>query len=449
MTARRRNALVVLLDSLRYDFTGFNGNPWIRTPHLDAFARRATVFDRAIVGSYPCLPCRREMWTGRYEFPFRGWGPLDRDDVIFSEIARDAGYTTMFITDNYLLCYDDGNYQRGFCWDLIRGQEHDDWITDPTIPIAFPCRPDKLRDPYGRVAQYLRNTAARLGEEDYFAPQVMRRAIAWLERNRTLDGFLLWVDCFDPHEPWDPPYPYDEMYNPGHEGEHVIYPAYGLENRLGREDLAECRALYAGEITMVDRWVGRLLEKVADLGLMSNTLVAVITDHGYMFGEHGLLGKPWARLAEANLYREVAHLPWIIYHPEGAGAGVRCDALIQPVDLFATLLAWLRLSGPPGHSKNLLPLIEGRTRRIREHAFWGRFGEAINVTDGEWEAFFWPEEAPYRDRLYHIATDLAESSDLFDTDPVALAHLRSVAEAWLRAIGGPALKHRSYVPDHV
>jgi len=449
MTARR-NAVVLLVDNLRYDFVGFNGNARIRTPCLDAFARRAAVFDQAVVGSYPCLPCRREMWTGRYEFPFRGWGPLERSDVIFSELARGAGYTTMFITDNYLLCYEDGDYQRGFCWDLIRGQEHDDWVTDPTLPIVLPCRPEKLRDPYGRVAQYLRNTASWRTEEDHFAPQVMRRASEWLERNRTLDGFLLWVDCFDPHEPWDPPYPYSQLYNPGYQGERVFYPAYGRADSLSDEELAECRALYAGEVTMVDRWIGRVLEKLEDLGLLRNTLVAIIADHGYMFGEHGLLGKPWAALAESNLYREVAHLPWIMFHPEGAGAGRRFDALVQPVDLFATLLAWLDVPVPaPVHSRSLLPLLEGRAPRIRDHAFWGRFGEAIHVTDGNWEAFFWPEGAPYRDRLYHLAVDPAETSDLSDSHPDALRRLRDSAQAWLREIGGPDLRRRAFVRDHV
>jgi arylsulfatase A-like enzyme len=447
---RRRNAIVILVDSLRYDFVGFNGNLWIRTPCLDALARRATVFDRAIVGSYPCLPCRREIWTGRYEFPFRGWGPLERDDVIFPELVRSAGYTTMFITDNYLLCYEDGNYQRGYNWDLIRGQEHDDWITDPTLPIVLPCQPHKLRDPHGRVRQYLRNTASWRIEEDHFAPQVMRRAADWLERNRALDGFLLWVDCFDPHEPWDPPYPYDRLYNPGYDGERVFYPMYGRADALSGAELTECRALYAGEVTMVDRWLGRLMEKVDELDLLRNTLVAIITDHGYMFGEHGLLGKPWAALAESNLYREVARLPWMLLHPGGAGAGRRIQALVQPVDLCATLLEWLEVPIPAGvHSKSLLPLLDGRAERIREYAFWGRFGEAMHVGDGEWEAFFWPAGAPYRDRLYHVAVDPAEADDRSDTDLHEVRRLRAAAEAWLRDLGGPDLRHRPFVRDHV
>lgn len=212
------NVIAIMLDSLHRDHLGCYGNNWIRTPNIDRFAASAAIFDNAYLGSYPYLPARRDIWTGRYEFPFRGWGGLEAKDREFSGLLSQvndkpgcqlpepdrwaAAMTSMLILDNWLLLYPDGNYHRSFAgWDFIRGQEGDRWITDPDIPIVFPCDPAKLRWAHPEIAQHLRNTAGRRAESDWFAPQVMQTAIDWLDRNHRTQDFLLWIDCFDPHEP--------------------------------------------------------------------------------------------------------------------------------------------------------------------------------------------------------------------------------------------------------
>src|SRR5690606_31700986 len=98
---------------------------------------RGTVFDNAYLGSYPCMPARRDLWTGRYEFPWRGWGPLEEDDPDIIRSVTQAGVTTQLITDHYHLWErGSGNYHHFFNGvEFIRGQENDMWITDPTIPI--------------------------------------------------------------------------------------------------------------------------------------------------------------------------------------------------------------------------------------------------------------------------------------------------------------------------
>jgi len=70
------NTIFILIDTLRRDHLGCYGNDWIQTPHFDALAQKSVVFHRAYLGSYPCMPARRDMWTGRFEFPWRG-GSLD------------------------------------------------------------------------------------------------------------------------------------------------------------------------------------------------------------------------------------------------------------------------------------------------------------------------------------------------------------------------------------
>ncbi len=393
------NAVVFLVDTVRRDHLGCCGNPWIRTPSLDRLAAAGTLFENAYLGSYPCMPARRDIWTGRNEFPWRGWGPLEEGDPDVVRLLVDAGVTTMLVTDHYHLWErGSGNYHHAFDgFEFIRGNENDAWITDPTIPMDYPAARAKLAGHShraGPVERYLRNTAHFRREEDYFAPQVMRCAIDWLRRNRTLERFLLLVDCFDPHEPFDPPPPYRDMYNPAYRGERVIWPTYGPADYLSAEELADVRALYAGKLTMVDTWLGRALDALEELGLDRETLVLFVTDHGHMLGEHNVLGKPSVGRYDSNMYQELAHIPLIARHPGGAGAGRRVTELVQPVDVFPTLLEWFGAGVPAGtHGRSLLPLVEGRPGAgdgWRGHACYGRFGEAVNITDGEWTLFRWP-----------------------------------------------------------
>ena len=390
------NVVLLLLDTLRYDFLGFNGNPWIRTPHLDRLAARSTVFDRAMLGSYPCMPARRDLLTGRFEFPFRGWGPLEPEDRNLAEVAGEAGVTSMLVTDHYHLWEKgSGNYHFDFSgYDFIRGQEYDRWIVEPggePSPIDPAKQVGHLAP--GLYEQNRRNVAGRRTEVDYFPAQVMSRAADWLERNREQERFLLMVDCFDPHEPYDPPSFYTDLYDPGYTGQEITWPTYG-RNALDEAETRHVRALYAGEITLVDRWVGVLMHKLEQLGRMEDTMIVLTTDHGHMFGEHGLMGKPWSELSDSNMYDEVAHIPLVVYHP-ASRTGRRAGELVQLVDVYATVLEALGAPPPPGiHGRSLLPRVTvGAAGPCRELACYGRFGEAINVTDGEWTLFLWPPSA--------------------------------------------------------
>ncbi|MDQ3691695.1 MAG: sulfatase-like hydrolase/transferase [Chloroflexota bacterium] len=448
------NVIVVMLDSLRRDHIGTYGNDWIRTPNIDRVAARGAVFDNAYVGSYPCLPARRDLWTGRYEFPFRGWGGLERNDVEFpgiisgmkllpgcqmpDPVAPRPSLISMLILDNWLLISPDGNYHRSFSgWDFIRGQEGDRWITDPTIPIQFPCDPRKLRWAYPEVAQHIRNTAHRRTESDYFAPQVMQSAIDWLERNREANAFLLWIDSFDPHEPWDPPAHYASLYDPGYVGESVISPRYGPSSYLSDEELRHAQALYAGEITMVDRWIGLLLDKIDQLGLAERSLILLMSDHGHLFGEHATVGKPWAAIGDSNMYAELAHIPLIAAGP-GIVPGRRIRDLVQPVDVMPTVLEALGIdsAGLDLHGKSLLPLLRSGDGMGRDAVFFGRHREALNVSDGTWTLFQWPL-GDARTALYHVSEDPGQLHNVLAQEPDVAERLRAAARDWLSKIDAP------------
>jgi arylsulfatase A-like enzyme len=376
------NIVFINADTFRRDHLGLYGNRWIRTPNLDRFGAESVVFDRAYAASFPTVPNRFDILTGRYTFNYFQWSPLPADALCFPKLLNDAGYVTMMVCDTPHILQHGYNFQRDFtAFEWIRGQENDRWRTHPR-DVKYPCDPRKIRSaftaaakPQGRVptlTQHLRNTADRRTEADCFAARTMQAACDWLEHNHTSGKFFLYVDTFDPHEPWDPPRHYTEMYDPGYKGEEVTYPRYDFCDYLTKKELKHVRALYAGECTMVDRWVGRLLAKIDDLGLRESTLVFFTTDHGFLHGEHGIIGKSIIRensFSACPLYEEIARIPLIIRHPRLRG-GRRLEAFVQPPDIAPTILdaAGVPIDRDVMQGKSLVPLLAAKKRKIRDFA---------------------------------------------------------------------------------
>jgi arylsulfatase A-like enzyme len=160
--------------------------------------------------------------------------------------------------------------------------------------------------------------------------------------------FLLYVDFFDPHEPWDPPRWFIDALDPGYSGEEVIYPVYGPSNYLTLDELEHIRALYAAEALLVDKWINRLIEKIEELGLFEDTAIIFTSDHGFYLGEHGLVGKSiivGGYQGYAPLYEEVAHIPLIIKLPDRLGVKHREVSELVPTtryNSYNTRFSWFR-----------------------------------------------------------------------------------------------------------
>ena len=221
------NVIHILCDTLRRDHCGpyHQGRPlnevdspeqpgWVvPTPNLDRLAARGTVFERAYAGSTPCMPARRDVFTGRYEFPERGWGPLEEGDLDLPSLLSPPHTTPItsygpddvvsyFISDHKnMWCAGSGNYHFGFSgFEFIRGQQEDPWATtsDP-----FYCPPPDLPS---KLERYWRNKHRFGGrEQDMPVARTFSTAAEWLRRNAGHRGFYLQIDEFDPHEPWDRP----------------------------------------------------------------------------------------------------------------------------------------------------------------------------------------------------------------------------------------------------
>ena len=388
------NIILIVCDTLRRDHLGCYGNDRISTPHIDRFANRSVVFDRAYTASFPTVPHRHDVMTGRYTFIESEWGPLPRHEVVLAAELGKAGYCSMMVLDQPHIVENGYHYDRGFTgWEWIRGQETDRWQTAPAQP-QMPCDPEMLRSPEEIVKLHQRNIHWRRGEEDTFVARTMTAACRWLERNwKQHSSFFLYVDTFDPHEPWDPPQWYVDMYDPGYQGQEVTYPRYAPASYLSPSELNHVRALYAAEVTLVDRWVGRLLERVEDMGLLRDTLVVLTTDHGFCHGEHGLMGKALISATGAEyvpLWEEIARIPLIVYYP-GCQAR-REQAIVQPVDFMPT---FLEIAGAPGpatmHGRSFLPILRGQPAPWREFAVTSptiihgaAAGTRATITTAEW-----------------------------------------------------------------
>jgi arylsulfatase A-like enzyme len=213
------------------------------------------------------------------------------------------------------------------------------------------------------------------------------------------------------------------MYDPGYEGESVFFPQYGSADYLSAEELRHVKAMYAGGVTLADRWFGHLMDTVANLGLLENTAIVVTSDHGHLFGDHGVIGKPGIRSGpDALLWEGIADIPLLVYAPH-APAGRRSSALVQAVDLYPTLLDAAGVACPgdvDGHS--LLPLLTVEQERVREIGVYGRHGDTVNVTDGRYTLFLHhPDRHPGQSRMFDLQQDPRQQVDILSRER-ALAH---------------------------
>ena len=352
------NAILIMLDSLRADHLGCYGNTWIHSPAIDALAKESIRFSRANPEALPTIPARRAVHTGLRTFPFDNWVPekgasshrygwqrIPDEQVTLAEVLKHADYQSAFITDCYHYFKPTMNFHRGFSqWEWIRGQERDAYRATKRVD------PEKVRavapvveagGPQSMLTQYLANAADRQTEEDWLAPRVFRAAMRWLTENQGTEPFFLLIDSFDPHEPWDPPRHYVDLYDPGYHGREIITPRYGPSDYLTDAELKHMRALYAGEVTMVDHWLGKFVEWAKALGMLDDTVLIVTADHGHQLGEHGLTGK-----VSAGLYSELTDIPLLVRHPRGERAGQVSDAFAQNHDLAPTILGMLGIEPP-------------------------------------------------------------------------------------------------------
>ncbi|MCT4334930.1 sulfatase [Paracoccus sp. YLB-12] len=401
------NIITILIDSLNRDALSiYNPETRVRTPNIDRLAARGTVFDNHFVGSLPCMPARREIMAGRKEFLWRPWGPLEVFDPRLAQLMTDAGFRTGLVTDHYHYWEEEANgYIEHFeSADYVRGHEMDRWkLADMTASVpAWVERMGRFRDEtYTR--QYWANVKDFRGEEDYFPAKVFKGAADWLDANAAKGPFWLHVENFDVHEPFDAPEPYASMYtdDPSARSRFTVWPPYQKYDALkefmsqtSEEELEYIRSQYEAKVTMADRWLGHLLDRLDTLQLWDDTVIIFTTDHGHDLGQRGVFGKQYPH------YDSHANIPLVIWHPDHPGGGRHEVRLSQTVDIFATTLDAVGAPIPPAnrHSRSLMPLLRDEAEPVRDAVIYGTFGQGVCITDGDWTLF----KSPVPDMPLHV-----------------------------------------------
>ena len=452
-----RNAVVVLLDSLNRHMLGSYGGTEFATPHLDQFAtQHATRFTRHVTGSLPCMPARHDILCGALDFLWRPWGSIEVWERPITADLRHSGVTTMLVTDHPHLFETGGeNYHTDFGgWDYVRGHEGDPWKTwlDPSW-IGVPAPPAAkgdwfLQRRFGDRAPHIDRAYDRTRthfreEADYPGPRTMTAAADWLTNAATLgaDGrWMLFVDEFDPHEPFDTPEPWQGMYEAETwEGERLIWPPYVVGGRSGgylsAAEARHVRANYGSKLSMIDHWFGRIIDQFDRHDLWRDTALIVCTDHGHYLGEErtdpsGVTSDIWGKPMVPQ-FEPLGHIPLLIHWPGVEGGGV-CEALTTAVDLHATLADVFGVSPQHRtHGHSLAPLLRGEVTSVRDYAIGGVFGNWVQVTDGRWKYARAPEGSNF---------PLSMWSNRWSTMPV---HVKGITElpppnerAWLDRMPG-------------
>jgi arylsulfatase A-like enzyme len=420
MPGRRPNILLITSDQQHWNTLGCL-NPEVRTPNLDRLARQGVMFTRAYTVNPTCTPTRASMITGRYPSQHGAYSlgtKLLESEPTIGDVLDGAGYRTALVgkahfqplhgteefpsLEAYPVLQDLGFWRTfhgpfyGFRHvELARnhtdeahvGQHYALWMEEKGCANWR----DYFRPPTGNNDRQKRTW--RIPEEFHYDTWIADRTNALLRQYREEEApFFLWASFFDPHPAYLVPEPWDRLYDPSKltvpavvPGEHDRNPPHfrltqdprpdfspwrvtgqglhGFHSHLhDREELARNIAIYYAMITLMDKHIGAILDTVDGLGLARDTLVVFTTDHGHLYGQHGLIAKG------AFHYEDLIKVPFIVRQPGRVPVGAQSDALQSLVDLPVTFLRWVGV-GVPRWMTGLdqTEVWEGKREAVREH----------------------------------------------------------------------------------
>lgn len=380
----RPNILWICTDQQRRDTLGCYGNPFTRTPNIDALAAAGVLFDYAYCQNPVCTPSRASFLTGRYPSTTRcrnNGQSIPADEVLVTRLLAEAGYTCGLAGKLHLsACH------RSVCKDTERR------INDgyQTFHWSHHHAPSGQQNQYvnwlraqGKELQtqpFADCAYVRLGMPEPFHQTTWcaDRAIDFITAQANQENpWLFSVNIYDPHHPFDPPEQYLERYRailndiplPSFvPGELQDKPAWQQEShdgargpakefpftRMTESDHRWLRAAYWAMCDLIDVQVGRLMEALDRTGQRENTIVIFMADHGEMLGDHGIY------LKGPFFYDQLVRIPLIISYPGMAQRGERSRALVELVDLAPTLMEAGGLSPALGmQGRSLWPLLQG------------------------------------------------------------------------------------------
>lgn len=362
-------AIMVMYDSLNRHWLSPYNDKAADTPNFRRLAEKCMVFDKSYVGSMPCMPARRELHTGRYNFLHRSWGPLEPFDDSCFEIMKNNGIYSHLISDHYHYWEDGGctYHNRYSSWEIVRGQEWDRWQPD--------IKKRELSPHLGQMTTQDQANREKIRETNVFPIEsTFGLGLEFLQKNHAEDNWFLQIETFDPHEPF-----FNRQQQERNSAPHFDWPNYGPVEDEERPFIANMRQEYNDLLMMCDEQLGLVLDMMDRYHLWEDTMLIVNTDHGFLLGEHDW----WAKTNDALFFEEVSHTPLFIYDPRSRQTG-RSQQLVQTIDLAPTMLDYFNLPIPQDMQGQPLKETIAHDKPVRQAALFGVFGAQISCTDGNW-----------------------------------------------------------------
>ena len=456
---KRPNILWYCSDQQRFDTIHGLGNTHIHTPHLDAFMREAVTFTHAHAQSPICTPSRASFLTGMYPSAVRANGngipefPSYYEDRLVTHRLANDGYDCGLVGKLHLATaiddieprVNDGyryfQYSHDHKGPNRFGHDYAEWIRrqreDPGAYLAEPVNAQAYGD--GARRRNFGGVREPTAEQDNVPPHLHQtfwcteQAIAFIEKNRRPDQpWLLSINPFDPHPPFDPPWEYYRRYNPDTmPGAHFKDSDLAHQQKLTAAgvdfqsqpqhpdmwDHRKVQAAYYAMIEQIDHEFGRILDHLDQTGQRDNTIVIFTSDHGEALGDHGLM------LKGCRFYDGSVRVPLMISWPGHFQKDVRCDALVELTDLTPTLYDALEMEMPyDGQGISLMPVLTGQTEAHRSSVraeFYGAIAypdqtHATMYRDRRWKLITYHGKNLYE--LYDMENDPWEHHDLSE-DP--------------------------------
>lgn len=428
VTQSRPNILWYCTDQQRFDTIGALGNPHVRTPVVDQLVADGVAFTHAYCQSPICTPSRSSFMTGMY--PTRVHNTRNGNDTfpvfppVITKLIADSGYDCGLVGKFHLRSsghrteprIDDGFSYWKFSHaprdDWQEGHDYADWVKDRGGDL------DAMRESEERVAPEFHQTT-----------WATERAIEFMTQSRETP-WLLNVNIYDPHPPFIPPKVYADQFDPAQmPGPHFRESDLAQQAKLSAVDfqgtarkpeemdaLGE-QARYYAMIKQIDDQFARILQTLEETNQADNTVVIFTSDHGEALGDHGLIQKG------CRFYEGLVRVPLIFRWPKQFAAGLRSDALVELLDMTATILELAGLDQPDYlQGRSLLPIMRGETppgdlREFVRCEYFDALDPHFTGGAGTWATM-------YRDRRYKLSVyhgqqlgelyDLAEDPWEFD-----------------------------------
>ena len=407
---KQPNILWICTDQQRWDTIHAHGNGHIRTPNIDALVAGGVSCLNAYCQSTICTPSRASFLTGYYPSTIHACGNgnerWEEAAPLVTKLLADAGY----------VCGLSGKLHLSGCCGRLEPRPEDDGYA-----VYHWAHSHRDLWPEGNAyADWVKERGVILGEmydeKGYMPPELHQttfcadKAIEFIEAGYDRP-WLMSVNIFDPHEPFDPPPEYRDRYRP-EDMPDPLFRQGDLETQAGlieadfqtpprRPDAFAAKekiAAYYAMIEQIDDNVGRMMAALERTGQMENTLVVFTSDHGEILGDHGLL------LKGCRFYEGLVHVPLIFFWKGVLPAGRRVDALVELTDIAPTLLDYAGVGGAESMAgRSLRPLLEGATDHHRDSVRCEYYHALSPTTPGR-EAWYGTYATMIRDARYKLIT---------------------------------------------